>query len=1650
MSLSDLLARMKPAVAERLAQVPPLSGPCPSVVLFFSLGMDQQRAQVMTVSGADWEAAWQQGTRAAQQWARKSSAEVTSLRVDWVASVQTSSWTQLHQHLSATKRFYFRFGLALDAGFEQAYLEQELNANAMLYVGGDQVYAQLNEKNFTTYAQRKYGADLTPDFSPQAPVWVFTTDGLWTGDDSAEVSFIPGARSADWRAPDNLFSGHRQLDAPTPDQVYAVFDSAGEFLAGQVDREGRFVYGWFPCFDRKVKGYNALRHASTVYAMLEGWEETRSSRLWSAIERALAYVADTLIHDFTLPDGSQVAYLVDTGDEIKLGANAVSLLAMVKFTQLSGDERYLPLMERLALGMAHMQDADSGRFVHVLNAPDLSLKEQFRIIYYDGEAAFGLMRLYGLTRDARWLDMVEKAFEYFIANDLYKAKDHWLSYCVNELTLHRPDEKYFRFGIQNFIHHLDFILTRETTYPTLLELCMAAEKMLTRMAALPEMQSLLQTVDVDRFYQALHYRARYLFNGFFWPEMAMYFQHPARIAGSFMIRHHSFRVRIDDIQHYLSGLVHYRRLLLRQNSAATPLAEAPVPAPSLAVPAQVPQCDIEALAGQPANGAVTPLVLTQEVVAQMSPMHQLKAFDPDQLFRLFVDGRFHVKYQGWVGYEAGERGSVQALLNGLAFMLANFDVRSGLSAPYLLDLHKVCMLNVETRNLKSSPGDLRFLNSGMPFFAKTTTRENIGEILAMRAGDGTAVFNTASHARVAEQLDADEVYATIVREGRLNFRNWYPNLSAEQQRALDKQSGLVAFYDAKHWVQRQFAQRVEEMVARFNRTLASTPPADERLRAIALLVRELELLHPFPDGNCRTFACVLLTQLLLNHGFSPALLENPNLDGEYSLAQWTDEIRQGMTLFAQLLQDPQAPVYGFSIADARPEDRQTFADMAKDVRARLDAWQEIYLTPERLQAYTGGVWVTPPPAGLTFTGVGTYNTYGRGNVYFACELDKWQREGRDCRQALARVLSRDIRALVVDRDDCALDWPIPVLRVDNAYDAFKQAAIAVRQGVNPFTVLITGTEGKSGAKVQLHHLAKAQTQAHAVLNSANTEVPVLRSLITLAPWDRMEINEVSVGGDEALRLERTRMVNPDLCLFTNIGPNHMDMHKTMDNLLWAKSSVVEGLREGGLCLLNADNAWFDGLKAAVLKRRPGVRMETYGSSDGDAAQLLSAEFDAQRLGWQIRARVDEVLLNYFLPLIQQHAPLASVGVLLALRRSGLDVEQAARDYASVQPFETMGQVVRLPKDDGEILFYDQSRRGGISGMRSAFADVARLQVPGRVVALVGGISVLRDGEWTQEAHEQLAGLINDSPIDCLYTSGNYMDYVHQRLTKPLSGHSMDADELAGWLARELKAGDLLFIIGSAYLYLGRVADKLVHWLKQGGKLALAPGQPASYRMLLVYRDVAKGVTAARATAEHGLHYSDYQDSVKRHRSFTAYRGSILMGFFDRLPSLLASEVGARCVNEEMAGSDFASALVSERFCQRWFNNLDKVPGVASKQLFGQFYDIGDPHCLLHVQVATENLHLGLVGYQKVGEAWQRRAMSEQEAADRLARLPDELAGQMAYRRWGPKWLSMDLGRIIEVTDLAVFELLQSFGQSDLFAQRVRPLLMALQGGVADE
>ena len=556
MTFADKIFLLRDFARDRCAL---LESPLPACTLIFSVSDGDQRAETLHATGTSFDATWKEGLIRLRRRMDQRKLKGRFFRLDWVESAEEMAWTSFEQALVQSRRNYFRFGLALDQKFSVLLTEQECNANALFY-GDNQIdHAVFNPGNFKLYLERR-APGFTFSHMPDQ-VWKIAVAGAFCDEEGALFP-LPGPEGQG--AKTGLETGHRPIPVLESDLLAQVIDRSSRWLARQVQPSGKYVYGYFPCFDRRIGTYNTLRHASSTYALLEAWEYTGNQELEAPIGRAVDYLVKKCIRIYEPEPGHKAAFLVEgEAEEIKLGGNGVSLLALVKWTELFGSQEHLPLMDLLAEGILRMRDPDTGGFVHVLSSADLSLKEKFRIIYYDGEALFGLLRHYRLTGNERWLDAAAGVFDGFLDDQHAEAHDHWLSYCVNELTRYRPEERYFRFGIRNFAGYLDFVLERETTFPTLLELMMAAQDMLERMANLPELRHLLEGVDLEKFAKARDFRARYLLNGYFWPEMAMFFKNPDRIRDSFFIRHHAFRTRIDDVEHYLSGLIAYARMLER-------------------------------------------------------------------------------------------------------------------------------------------------------------------------------------------------------------------------------------------------------------------------------------------------------------------------------------------------------------------------------------------------------------------------------------------------------------------------------------------------------------------------------------------------------------------------------------------------------------------------------------------------------------------------------------------------------------------------------------------------------------------------------------------------------------------------------------------------------------------------------------------------------------------------------------------------------------------------------------------------------------------------------------------------------------------------------------------------------------------------------
>jgi len=523
-------------------------------IIFFSFSDSNSRAYVSKGMDDSFEKSWELAVKNLEKKIQSLNVNPIWLKVDIVTKINEFSLQSFIKYISNIKVNYFREGIVFDRHFKLAFLEQEVNANVFIHEIKNPSMKILAWKNINFYIKNNIGLDLRLDDNIVQSIYTFNTSGAF---DDGLRCYALGNKSLD--------NGRRCVESLDLDFLQFIIQKSSDYLSDQVNENGEFRYGYFPCFNKEIQNYNILRHASTTYSMIEAYEITKSLDLKESINRAIKYLISEGVKLIKTSDDVERAFIVEKSDDdsIKLGANAAALLAFSKYTEVFSDNSYLPMMHQLAEGIVYFQKKD-GSFVHVLNFSDLSVREEFRIIYYDGEATFALMRLFAIDENLKWLRTVERAFEYFINKKYWNHNDHWLSYCSYEIFLHRPERKYLEFNLKNAEGILDFCLTRETTYPTLLELLMATHKIIKICKEKDLYPELIADFDQTKLNDAIDHRAKHQLNGFLFPEVAMYFKVPKNILWSFYIRHHSFRVRIDDVEHNLSGYCSYYQNYLSQ------------------------------------------------------------------------------------------------------------------------------------------------------------------------------------------------------------------------------------------------------------------------------------------------------------------------------------------------------------------------------------------------------------------------------------------------------------------------------------------------------------------------------------------------------------------------------------------------------------------------------------------------------------------------------------------------------------------------------------------------------------------------------------------------------------------------------------------------------------------------------------------------------------------------------------------------------------------------------------------------------------------------------------------------------------------------------------------------------------------------------
>ena len=366
-----------------------------------------------------------------------------------------------------------------------------------------------------------------------------------------------------------LYRGHRLFEGLSKEGLLQDAQMAEKYLTRAVDDEGRFVYLYRPVTDDVPKKYNILRHGGTSYAMLELYETTGDKRTLDAARRALRYIAGSTK---TCPgQGGDMSCVVENG-HVKLGGNALAAVALAKYCEVTGDRDYVPLILSLVRWIRATQKENGEFTIHKQRHSD-GVVTDFVSRYYPGEALLALVRTHQLDpENDAWLDAAERSAKVLVREQENVTPSvlsgaHWMLYALKDLYRLRPDPKYLEHAFR-LADVLVATQNRETAYPDWEGGYFRPPRntaTAVRTEALCSAHSLARDFNDPKrtaaYLAAVEKGVSYQLQTQCRPETAMYFDDPGRCLGGFHAGLTDFDIRIDQIQHNISGILALYRIM---------------------------------------------------------------------------------------------------------------------------------------------------------------------------------------------------------------------------------------------------------------------------------------------------------------------------------------------------------------------------------------------------------------------------------------------------------------------------------------------------------------------------------------------------------------------------------------------------------------------------------------------------------------------------------------------------------------------------------------------------------------------------------------------------------------------------------------------------------------------------------------------------------------------------------------------------------------------------------------------------------------------------------------------------------------------------------------------------------------------------------
>lgn len=359
-----------------------------------------------------------------------------------------------------------------------------------------------------------------------------------------------------------------------------------------------------------------------------------------------------------------------------------------------------------------------------------------------------------------------------------------------------------------------------------------------------------------------------------------------------------------------------------------------------------------------------------------------------------------------------------------------------------------------------------------------------------------------------------------------------------------------------------------------------------------------------------------------------------------------------------------------------------------------------------------------------------------------------------------------------------------VLKVENTKEAYLKIANYYRKLVNPKTIGITGSSGKTTTKELVYSVLSKKFKTTKTFSNHNNEIGFCQTVLGMEPDTEVLIVEMGMRGLGEIELI-SKYLEPDYAIITNSGSAHVGRLGSLDNIAIAKCEIATGLNPDGIFIANNQD---------IIKKhiKYNGKKIYYSISDVEILQKAPSysKFKYDEQEYELNVEGDYNIEN-------------SLAAILLGINLGMSHDEICKGLTSYRPIEKRWEIEEI----GGNKYINDSYNANPESMKASVKTFVELY--NNPVVVLGNMGEL--GENEKEYHQEVGRFLSNLNKKVKYlTVGNLAREIGKELSdKGFDVQYFDSNEqVSCYILENLNESYTIFLKASRSMKFEQILENI--------------------------------------------------------------------------------------------------------------------------------------------------------------------------------------------------------------------------------------------------